>query len=117
MVQHTGGKWQIHGTKQRKDNQLQSLEICCRILSSECKHDIKESEGNMFNPIFQENIQRWKYTGSWIFAEPEFKSFRRRKPKRVFQNEKNGHKNRNNSHNYHDRKHDEIELYQGNSKA
>ena len=23
--QHTGGKWLIHGTKRRKDNQLQSL--------------------------------------------------------------------------------------------
>ena len=28
--QHTGGKWVIHGTKYRKDNQLQSLEIPCR---------------------------------------------------------------------------------------
>ena len=25
--QHTGGKWLIHGTKRRKDNQLQSLEL------------------------------------------------------------------------------------------
>ena len=24
--QHTGGKWLIHGTKHRKDNQLHSLE-------------------------------------------------------------------------------------------
>ena len=29
--QHTGGKWLIHGTKRRKDNQLQSLERPCRI--------------------------------------------------------------------------------------
>ena len=29
--QHTGGKWLIHGTKRRKDNQLQSLEPHCRI--------------------------------------------------------------------------------------
>ena len=29
--QHTGGKWFIHGTKRRKDNQLQSLELPCRI--------------------------------------------------------------------------------------
>ena len=28
---HTGGKWLIHGTKRRKDNQLQSLELPCRI--------------------------------------------------------------------------------------
>ena len=29
--QHTGGKWLIHGTKHRKDNQLQSLELPSRI--------------------------------------------------------------------------------------
>ena len=29
--QHTVGKWFIYGTKRRKDNQLQSLEIPCRI--------------------------------------------------------------------------------------
>ena len=29
--QDTGGKWLIHGTKRRKDNQLQSLELHCRI--------------------------------------------------------------------------------------
>ena len=29
--QPTGGKWLIHGTKRRKDNHLQSLELPCRI--------------------------------------------------------------------------------------
>ena len=29
--QHTEGKWLIHGTKRRKDNQLQSMELPCRI--------------------------------------------------------------------------------------
>ena len=29
--QHTGGKWLINGIKRRKDNQLQSLELPCRI--------------------------------------------------------------------------------------
>ena len=29
--QHRAGKWLIHGTKRRKDNQLQSLEFPCRI--------------------------------------------------------------------------------------
>ena len=29
--QHTWGKWLIHGTKHRKDNQLQSPELPCRI--------------------------------------------------------------------------------------
>ena len=31
MDQHTEGKWLIHGIKRRKDNQLQSLELSCRI--------------------------------------------------------------------------------------
>ena len=31
MDQHTGGKWLIHGSQRRKDNQLQSLELPCRI--------------------------------------------------------------------------------------
>ena len=29
--QHTGGKWLIHGTNHHKDNQLQSLELPCKI--------------------------------------------------------------------------------------
>ena len=29
--QHTGGKWLTHGTKRRKDNQLQSVELPCWI--------------------------------------------------------------------------------------
>ena len=32
VVQHAGGKWLIHDTKRRKDNQLQkSLKLPCRI--------------------------------------------------------------------------------------
>ena len=31
MDQHTGGKWFIHGTERRKNHQLQSLELSCRI--------------------------------------------------------------------------------------
>ena len=29
--QHTWGKWLIHGTKHRKDNQMQSMEFPCGI--------------------------------------------------------------------------------------
>ena len=29
--QRTGGKWLIHGAKRHSDNQLQSLELPCRI--------------------------------------------------------------------------------------
>ena len=39
--------------------------------SRECKHAIKESKGNMFNPIFKENVQGQKHPGSCAFAEPE----------------------------------------------
>ena len=39
--QHAGGKWLIHDTKRRKDNQLQSWVARC---------DIKGSDGTMFNP-------------------------------------------------------------------
>ena len=31
VVQHTGVKWLIHGTKRRNDIQLQSLELPCRM--------------------------------------------------------------------------------------
>ena len=30
--QHTGYKWLIHGTKRRKDNQLQSMELPHRVM-------------------------------------------------------------------------------------
>ena len=81
--------------------------------SKECKHDLKEFEGNMSNPIFKENVQGRKHPGSCAFVEPELHSYR--KPKREVQNEKNGDKTPNNNH-YDDENHDEIELYQGNSK-
>ena len=71
VAQHTGGKWLIHGTKRRKDNQLQSLELPVEYPSRECKHDIKESKGNILNPIFKENVQGQKHPGSCAFAEPE----------------------------------------------
>ena len=29
--QHAGGKWLIHDTKRRKDNQLQSPKLPCRL--------------------------------------------------------------------------------------
>ena len=31
IQQHTWGKWLIHATKRRRDNQLQSLELPCRM--------------------------------------------------------------------------------------
>ena len=57
----------MNGTERRKDNQLQSLELPCR----ECRHDIKESKGNMLNPIFKENVQGRQHPGSCAFAESD----------------------------------------------
>ena len=37
VEQHTGGKQLNHGTKRRKDNKLQSLELPCRILILDSK--------------------------------------------------------------------------------
>ena len=82
--------------------------------SRQCKHDIKEFEGDMFNPMFKEIVHGQKHPESCALAEPVL--FSCRKPKRVDQKVKNGHKNPNNSHNYHDENHDEIEFYRGNSK-
>ena len=39
--------------------------------SKECKHNIKEFEGNMLNTIFKENVQEWKHPSSCALAEPE----------------------------------------------
>ena len=76
--QRTEGKWLIHGTKRHMDNHLQSLELPVEYPSGECRHHIKESEGNMFNPIFKENVQGWKHPGSCAFAEPELLSYRKK---------------------------------------
>ena len=34
--QHAGGKWLIHDTKCRKENQLQSLKLPCKISKLSC---------------------------------------------------------------------------------
>ena len=72
--QHTVGKWLIHGTERRKDNQLQSLEVPVEYHNRECTYDIKESEGNMFNPNIQgehpepETKHGYGYIGADCFA-------------------------------------------------
>ena len=68
----------------------------------------------MFNPIFKEKVQGRKHLWSCAFAEQVLLSYK--KPKSVVQKVKNGHKNLNISHNYHDENHDELEFYQGNNK-
>ena len=60
----------------------------------------------MLNPIFKENVQGRKHPSSCAFAEPGLLYYRN--PKRVVQNEKDGHKNPNNNQDYRDENHDEI---------
>ena len=45
--------------------------------SWESKHDIKESEGNIFKPILKENVQRRKRPERCLFAEPEIILFQK----------------------------------------
>ena len=49
------------------------------------KHDIKGSNGNMFNAIFKENVQGQKHSRRFFVAESGLPSFR--KPQYVGQNE------------------------------
>ena len=83
---HTGGEWLIHGTKHRKNNQLQSLKLPVEYLSRESKHDIKHSDGYMFNPTTAGNVQGREPPERCSFAEPELLSYR--KPKSVDLNKK-----------------------------
>ena len=50
----------------------------------ECSSDMKESEADMLNPIFMENVLGRKHPVSCALVEPELLSYR--KPKSVVQN-------------------------------
>ena len=110
MDQHTGGKWLIQGTKRRQVNQLQSLEPPIEYPSRECKHDIKESEGNMFHPIFKENVPRGGNIQGVVHLQNQ--NYYVTESLKCSSKAMNGHKNPNDSHNYHDEHHDEIKFYQ-----
>ena len=47
MDKHTGDKWLIHGTKRRKDNQLQSLgpKVTCSIQYSMIMYSCRNIQG------------------------------------------------------------------------
>ena len=51
-----------------------------------CKHDIKEPEGETFNPTFKENVQGRKTCRELWICRTKLLSYR--KPKRVVQNER-----------------------------
>ena len=52
---------------------------------TESKHDIREVKGDMFNPIFEENVHRQKHPGRCIVTESELPSLR--EPKCVVKND------------------------------
>ena len=66
---HTGGRWLIHDSKRRQDNQLQSLKLPCKYPSWVARCDMKGSDGTMLNPIFWEKVQRQKHPARWDIAE------------------------------------------------
>ena len=55
--QHAGGKWLIHDTKCRKDNQLQSWISPAEYPSWVARCDIKVSVSPVLNPIFWKKVQ------------------------------------------------------------
>ena len=65
--QHTGGKWLIDGTNAARKISFKAWNTPVEHPSREYKHDVKKSEGNMLNPICQENVKRRKHPGSCIF--------------------------------------------------
>ena len=73
--------------------------------SRESKHNIKESEINMSNPIFKANVHEQNHPGTCVVAVPELASHW--KSNRGVQSEWNDHQNRNNDRTHHD----EIALY------
>ena len=72
--QHTGGKWLIAPNVARTIS-CKAWNSPVEYLSRECKHDMKESEGNMFNPTFKENVQGRNHPGGSALAEPELLSY------------------------------------------
>ena len=47
-----------------------------KILVGNVRMNTKESDGNMFNPIFKENAQGQKHQRSCVFAKSELLSYR-----------------------------------------
>ena len=84
--------------------------------SRDCKHDMKESECNMCNPIFQANV-RGRNIQVVAHLQNHNYLISHRKLESVVQKVKKWPlKSRPTIDNYHNENHDEIEFYQGNSK-
>ena len=74
--QHAGGKWLIHDTKRRKDNQLQSLKLPAEYPSWVARCDIKGSVSTVLNPIFSKKVQGQKHPGRWGIVEHQIPSIK-----------------------------------------
>ena len=72
--QHAGGKWLIHDTKRRKDNQLQSLKPPAEYPNWVARCDIKGSDGTMLNPMFWKKVHEQKHPGRWGIVEHQIPS-------------------------------------------
>ena len=60
----------------RKDNQLQSLKLPCRISKFIVRCDIKGSDGTMLNPIFRKKVHGQKHPGVWRIVEHQIPSIK-----------------------------------------
>ena len=85
--QHAGGKWLIHDTKRRKDNQLQSLNSPAEYPNWVARFDIKGSDCTMLNSIFWKKVQGQKHPGRWGIVEHQIPSI-----KVLFQTNAKSHK-------------------------
>ena len=99
VVQHTRGKWLINGTKYRKDNLSPSLELSCRKILIENLNTTKGGSKVTCSNQYSKGMSRGRNIQGGMHLD--------RKSKHIIQNEKNVHKNPNNSHTWHD----EIKLY------
>ena len=57
MDQHTGASGYSTAPNAARTISCKAWNSPVEYSSGKCKHDIKEFKGNMFNPIFKENVQ------------------------------------------------------------
>ena len=81
--QHTGGKWLIHGTQNRKDNQSQTLELPCKISYMQASHGSGKTDRKSPG-IRKWNSRLWK--SPWIWKMSSKSGNAREKDKRTTQN-------------------------------
>ena len=71
---HTRGKWLTHGVKCRKNKRMPQKTAWnsnIEYLTRETKHDIEKADSNMFNPIFNENVEGQKHPGRCVTCKAQ----------------------------------------------